>query len=200
MTSTMTQNGQTLPSPLPALGLEDRVLTFSYDEQGIVLDVSVDGGTGGAMNEMLKQIMTRAFATVAPMTLSVGESVTLPSAIDMPLPGPANAGALGVAGETRYTLTSVTFDGADRVAHLAVHSTSRVTHKEGAAASATPPMALDMTMTAEGKTDVNVDRGLILHTELRSTIDTSMQPPVPGATVQRMRMRGTVNMVNDLVK
>jgi hypothetical protein len=75
-----------------------------------------------------------------------------------------------------------------------------VTHKEGAAASATPPMALDMTMTAEGKTDVNVDRGLILHTELRSTIDTSMQPPVPGATVQRMRMRGTVNMVNDLVK
>src|SRR3954454_23580616 len=80
--STMSLNGQAMPSVLPSGDLEKRVLTFSYDEQGKVLDVSVDGGNASAINDVLKQLMTRAFATVAPMTLSVGESVTLPSVID----------------------------------------------------------------------------------------------------------------------
>src|SRR3954447_13463162 len=173
ITTTLSLNGQAMPSALPIGDLEKRVLTFSYDEQGTILDVSVDGGNATAIKDMLKQLMTRAFATVAPMTLSVGESVTLPSVIDLPLPAAASNGALAIAGETRYTLTSVTFDGADRIAHLAVHTTSRVTHHEGTA-STSPPMALDMTMAGEGTIDVNVDRGLLLHVESRSTLDTSM--------------------------
>jgi len=41
---------------------------------------------------------------------------------------------------------------------------------------------------------------VILHVESRSTLDTSMQPPAPTGRAQRMRMRGTVSMVSDVVK
>jgi hypothetical protein len=198
--TTMTMNGQSMPSPVSTADIEKHVVTFSYDDQGKILDVSVDGGDSIPMNDVLKQMMRRAFATVAPMTLSVGESVTIPTALDLPLPGAAGStGAMGIGGETRYTLTSVTFDGADRIAHLAIHSTSTVTHNQGAGSSR-PPMALEMTATGDGTTDVNVDRGLILHAELHSTMNTSMQPPVRRSGASRIRMHGTFSVVSDLVK
>jgi hypothetical protein len=192
---TMTMNGQPMPSAPALADVATRAVTISYDDQGKILDTSIAGGDAGVANETLKQIMARAFATVAPMTLSVGESVTIPGAMNLPIPGGA-AGTLDVGAETRYTLTSVTFDGADRIAHLAVHNTSTMTHP--AAAVGSRAMALDMTMTGDGTTDVNVDRGLILHMELHSTIETSMQAPAPAA--RSVRMHGAFTMVSDLVK
>jgi hypothetical protein len=195
MSSTM--NGK--PMPLPATvseSVEKQVMTVSYDDQGKMTDVTMDGGVAG-VNDSLKQIITRAFATLAPMTLSVGESVTVPVALNMPMPGGVAPAGLGMSGETRYTLTSITFDGADRIAHLTLRVSNTMT--PGASAGATP-MAIAMTMTGDGKMDVNVDRGIILHAEQHATMETSMQPRAGGAAMPNMRMHGKLASVSDFVK
>jgi hypothetical protein len=188
---TMTMNGQPMPSAPAVADTARRVVTISYDDQGKILDTSIAGGDAGVANETLKQIMARAFPTVAPMTLSVGESVTIPGAMNLPIPGGA-AGTLGVGGETRYTLTSVTFDGADRIAHLAVHNTSTMTHR--AAAGNSPAMALDLTATGNGTTDVNVDRGIVLHAEQQFTLEGTIHAGT------NSHVHGTFTIVSDLVK
>jgi hypothetical protein len=193
MTMTMTMNGQPMPSQAALADAARRVVTVSYDDQGQILGTSIDGGNS-VLNDSLKQFLKSALATVTPMTLSVGESVTIPAAISLPIPTGA-ANPMNLNGETRYTLTSVTFDGADRIAHLSMHSTATMSHQP--AAGDKPAMGMDMKTTGDGKTDVNVDRGLVLHMELHSTIETSMQAATAAPS---MRMHGTVNMVSDLVK
>ena len=145
--------------------------------------------------DAIKQILATAFATVAPMTLSIGESVTVPTALSLPVPG-GGAAAMGVAGETRYTLTAITFDGADRIAHLASHMTNTI----GQGSAAASPVALSMTTTGDGKTDVNVDRGIVLHTEQQLTIEGSMRAGTGGQDAPSVHIHGTFAIVSDLVK
>jgi hypothetical protein len=192
-----TMNGREMP--LPSAGTEGAklVITFSYDENGKVVDVSADSAS--AANDTAKQILMRAFATVAPMTLSVGESVTLPTALNLPMASGGPAVPMGVAGETRYTLTSVTFDGADRIAHLTSHMTSTMSQAPPSV-PAGPAVAFDMTMTGDGKSDVNVDRGIVLHAEQRATIEGTMHAGTTVPAMPGMHMHGTFTIVSDLVK
>jgi hypothetical protein len=192
-----TMNGR--PMPMPAIDmLEKQAITFSYDDQGRVIDLALDGAAPPAIAATIKQMMTRAFATVAPMTLSVGESVKVPVALDMPVPGAPATTGFDVASDTVYTLTSVTFDGADRIAHLNLRVASTMTPKSST--SATPMPTMTMTMTGDGKMDINVDRGIILHAEQRATIDSAMQPPAAASGAPSIRMHGTLSSVSDLVK
>jgi hypothetical protein len=110
--------------------------------------------------------------------------------------------AMGVAGETQYTqytLTSVTFDGADRIAHLTSHTTSTMSQAPSPV-PAGPAVAFDMTMTSNGKSDVNVDRGIVLHAEQRSTIEGTMHAGAAGQAMPNMQVHGTFTIVSDLVK
>jgi hypothetical protein len=198
ISATATMNGRELPLPSLATDAAKQVITFFYDENGKVIDVSTADSTSAAM-DTARQILIRAFATVAPMTLSVGESVTVPTALNLPLAGGGPALPMGIESETRYTLTSVTFDGADRIAHLTSHVTS--TMNQGASsAPAGPPVAFDMTMTGDGKSDVNVDRGIVLHAEQQATVDASMRGPSTDQKMPKVRMHGTFTIVSDLVK
>jgi len=61
-------------------------------------------------------------------------------------------------------------------------------------------MAIAMTMTGDGKMDVNVDRGIILHAEQHATMDTSVQPPAGGAAMPNIRMHGKFSSVSEFVK
>jgi hypothetical protein len=205
LSATMTLNGREMPFPSPKTALARQVITFSYDEQGKVIDISTDDVASARM-DAARQILASAFATVAPMTLSVGESVTVPTALNLPLPSGGPAFPMGVAGATRYTLTSVTFDGADRIAHLTSHLTSTLTPGSAGApagSSAGPPFTFDMTVTGAGKNDVNVDRGIVLHSEQQGTIDGTLRGGPVGAAgpvISQMRLRGTFTIVSDLVK
>ena len=86
---------------------------------------------------------------------------------------------MGIQAETRYTLTSVTFDGADRIAHLTSHTTTTIGRGSPSPAPGGSPSALAMTMTGDGKSDVNVDRGIVLHAEQQATIEATMGGPPP---------------------
>jgi hypothetical protein len=198
ISATATMNGREMPLPSQATAASVPVITFSYDENGKVIDVSTGDSTSAAI-DAAKQILMRAFATVAPMTLSVGESVTVPTALNLPMPSGGPGVAMGVAGETQYTLTSVTFDGADRIAHLTSHTTSTMSQAPSPV-PAGPAVAFDMTMTSNGKSDVNVDRGIVLHAEQRSTIEGTMHAGAAGQAMPNMQVHGTFTIVSDLVK
>ena len=68
-------------------------------------------------------------------------------------------------------------------------------------------MGADMRITSEGTSDVNVDRGIALHTEQRMTIDGTMRMAAPAGVastsmpkVPTMLMHGTATIKNDLAK
>ena len=193
---TVTINGK--PGPVPA-DMADRlvgqVVTFSYDDQGKILKVDTEGGVDPNLAAALKQTLVSAFAAAPPITLSVGESVTVPAQVNIPTP--MSAVMMSTSSETRYTLTSVTFDGADRIAHLAVASTNTVSQPIGSTDAR--PVGLDVRTVSEGKMDVNVDRGIVLHTETRTTIDGLIQSGSQ-TTVPPMRTHGTMTMSADLTK
>jgi hypothetical protein len=193
-----TINGK--PAPIPSGMTEQlvgQVITFSYDDQGKMLDVATEGGPDAKFAGSLKQMLTSALAAAPPITLSVGESVTVPTQMNLPIPTPA-AGPMTTSGETRYTLTSVTFDGADRIAHLTVVTTN-TTILPAASTDVARSAAMDMRTASEGRMDVNVDRGIVLHTETRTKIDGSSH--VAGQTVvPPMRTHGTMTMTADLTK
>jgi hypothetical protein len=193
-----TTDGKPVPMPSGTTDqLVGQVITFSYDDQGKILDVATEGGLDPNLAGSLKQMLTSALAAAPPITLSVGESVTVPTQVNLPISTPA-AGPMTTSGETRYTLTSVTFDGADRIAHLAV-VTSNTIILPAASADVARSAAMDMRTASEGRMDVNVDRGIVLHTETRTTIDGSSG--IAGQTaVTPMRTHGTMTMTVDLTK
>ena len=100
-------------------------------------------------------------------------------------------------GETRYTLTSITFDGADRIAHLAIVSSNTI---KQAPAGGGLSVTMEIHTASEGRMDVNVDRGIVLHTETESTIDGSSRVDGGQAAMPPMRMHGTTKMSADLTK
>ena len=191
--ATMTMNGKTMPAPAGLPGMAAPVMIFHYDDQGRPLGVGPEANENGMATAML-QAMSGVLATAPPITLAVGETVTVPMNVNMPVPAAQPAG-LSLKGETSMTLTSVTFDGADRIAHLSVNTTTSMETSGDAG-----PMAAAMNMKSSGggKMDVNIDRGIVLHTELTTTIDSSSFL-APGAP-RGMAMKGTVTVTADYVK
>jgi hypothetical protein len=56
---------------------------------------------------------------------------------------------------------------------------------------------MNMTMTGDGKSDVNIDRGIVLHSEQQIAMEGSMRAgPAPAP----MSMLGKISIVTDLVK
>jgi hypothetical protein len=204
-------NGQPALMPPPVAQVAGQVVTFFYDDQGKVIEVPAAGSptdsrlrgalTASAAAAPLKQMLTSALAAAPPMTLSVGETATVPTQLNLPLAAGAagTAMSMSVSGETRYTLTSVTFDGADRIAHLAMTMTGALNHGMPAEGDGSK-IAVDTRMTSEGTSDVNVDRGIMLHNEQRMTIDGSMRFELGNAATPPMRMHGTMKMSADLTK
>ena len=188
---TVTIDGK--PGPAGASDqLVGQVVTFSYDDQGKILDVATEGGGLDAkFAESLKQMLTGALAAAPPITLSVGESITVPGQVNIPIP--TSAGTLSNAGETRYP----------DVGHSRRRRPYRASGPRVVPPSSRPTGstggAMDMRTASEGKMDVNVDRGIVLHTESHTTIDGSVHAGGQTA-VPPMRTHGTMTMTADPTK
>ena len=202
----MPANGQPVPGAPPA-ELIGAVVTFTYDDEGKVIDVATDAAMPASMAEPLKQILTSVMGAAPPMTLSVGESVTIPTQLSLPLPTAPNIPAMTMAGEMRYTLTSVTFDGADRIAHLKVGMTNTMTQGATVETGGGPAFSFEVHMNSEGTSDVNVDRGIVLHNEQRMTLDGAMRISAPSSVtpgsaspIPPMLIQGTINLSADLTR
>jgi hypothetical protein len=196
---TMTINGQALPAPPgAAAGAAGHPMIFHYDDRGRMIGVDPESPADTA-TAPFAQAMTGSLANVAPLTLAVGETVTVPTQLKLPIPGSAADGGMSLNGEMRFTLTSITSDGANRIAHLATVSTVAVSR---ASADATQPQSVPETrMAGEGSLDVDIDRGIVLRNQQRSTLDniSGLAPGAPPA-IANTRVHGTVTISADFVK
>ena len=181
-------------SPEPGL-----TFTLVYDSQGKVINVA--SGPPRDAATALKQMMTGLMPTAAPLTLAIGETATVPDHVDLPLPtGQGASDAMTMSGETRYTLTSVTVDGADRIAHLTIRRTATVSRGSPAAGPG-PQAAFEQHTTSDGAIDVNIDRGVVLHSRQQMAIDGTVRMDTrTGAAALSTRTHGTVTLASDVVK
>jgi hypothetical protein len=199
---TGTLNGTPMPIPMPVNGLVGTAFTFKYDDQGKIVDVDIENAPAMLAAVPLKQMLTTAMSSASPMTLAVGESITVPAMMNMPIPPAGQSGAafgMTVKGETMYTLTSITFDGADRIAHLATRMNGAITNASAPAGGKGPSIQSDTKLTGEGTLDINVDRGIVLRNEQRMTTDSTMHAEGPKA-MPSVRTHGTATMLMETVK
>jgi hypothetical protein len=126
--------------------------------------------------------------------LSVGETVTVLSGLS--LARPATDGYtdshLIPTGNTRYTLNAITFDGAERIAHLTMKGSATGTFAPTPLPGAGPPATITVQAKGEGTSEVNLDRGLVLRHEQRVTTETLRQ--VGGRSASPGRASVTVRL------
>jgi hypothetical protein len=167
-----------------------------------VIDVTADPGLASEAVAAVKQMLTTAMSTPAPLTLAVGETTTVRDPLKAPLSAAAVPGAIGefaVTGETQYTLTAITFDGADRIAHLA--TTKSIMLSRGPSAASGSDVTFDQRITGDGTLDVNIDRGIVLHSGQRLTIDGTMHLATRnGDAAPSTRMHGNTTITSDVLK
>ncbi len=183
-----TMNGQPAPMPSPRDQIAGRAMTIVYDRDGQMVDFKAD--VPDAMFITLKPMMSNMFGATGSLRLAVGETVT--RTVEFPLPVP-NGGAMGTPTfQILFTLTSVTLEGADHIAHLTTALTSQMNPPDTPASDAAAAIA--MRMTGTGTMDVNVERGVVKSGEQRMTIDATIQGSDPTTPTPGMRMHGTVKV------
>jgi hypothetical protein len=158
-------------STQPATPPDTPAVVFHYDNLGRTTSASVESNSI-AMDTAIVRAMNEVLASVAPIMLSIGETVVVSRELTLQWPGFTAA----LAGQARYTLMAIDLTGTERIAHLAVSSTIAMTPEPGPA--------------SEGVMDVNIDRGIVLHHHMR----TNLQGPSSRAPV------ATIIVTVDLVR
>lgn len=189
MTGTTTKNGQPAPFPIPSAKLTGQVITITYDQEGKPMDVGGTSGLGAAL-EPMRQMLAGIFGAIPTMTLAVGETATAP--LNLALPIPMAGGSMAMTGSTKFTLTSLSYDGVERIAHLTTATAGQMNQAPDGGAAA---LGFEMKMTGEGTMDVNIDRGFAEATEQVVTIGAQMgSRAIGGVNTPPMQMHGTVKL------
>jgi hypothetical protein len=198
--TTATMNDKPMPIPGPAQAASALTFTIVYDDHGKTIDMTGEGDRENQAVSALKQMMTTAMTAPAALTLAVGESVTVPDLLQLPSTGGSSAsGRMTTTGETKYTLTSITFDGADRIAHLTTKKTAMTKGSPGDTDAFA--FTIEQRLTGDGTLDVNIDRGITLHSGQRINMEGVSRIASRGdGTDRSMRTHGTIAINSDYVK
>ena len=196
VSSKMTMNGQPASFNLPANLLNGQTMTFTYNRDGQVTDVANSAVTPAMTDvaETVKKLITNVAGFASPVTLAIGETSTRPVNFALPIPGSAS-GSLGMTGDLRMTLVSITAEGADRIAHLTTTTTSQVTGLASTPSHGGGDSGMAMQMSGDGTIDMNIDRGIVKSMQSQTTF--AMAMPLPGkaaASMPPLQMRGTMKM------
>lgn len=185
MTQTSTMNGKEVPIPSDRISmLNGKVFTMWIDRNNEVADVVVPEGVP-LTSEQAKQMMGSLFAAVPRQAIRVGETVTRPFTMDLPVPGGREAPK--VTATTRLTLAGVDGAGTDRVANFDLAFDGRL--KVDAAATG-PEMS--MTVGGTGTMRTHLLSGFVVASTSEQTIDGSFS--MPGGQGPGFTLRGTVRV------
>jgi hypothetical protein len=176
-------NGQTMPLPFPVDTILRQSFTAIVDCDGRIVDFK-----GSDQNPMLAAIKPLLAITLGgtSVTLSPGETASVPLSAELALPIPGAVGAMTMTGEAKYTLVSVDAGSAGRVAHLNMTVTGRLVTQDTQAPAAA--MGMTMSMSGDGTLDVDVARGVVTLRKQRQTIDMEIKSGV----VPPMKMTGLI--------
>jgi ribosomal protein L35AE/L33A len=179
----MTMNGQSQPAAEVANQLVGKVVTVTYRDGKVVESRLPDGfGTSG---DVVKQLLA-AFSGNLPSTmLGVGEVVSVPIDLGLPLPLP---GALGltIEGETKITLASIDKDASGRSARF--ESTTDGTMTVSGPADAKSAVGLNYTISGTGTTVMDLDGGFVRSGQVKARMSGKMTAPTGAGSPQMPAM------------
>ena len=186
MTQTTTMNGKELPLPGGRADLlNGKSLGMWIDAKGELADVVMPDGFPLTADQV-RAMLAPMIAAVPRQPLRIGESVTRPLSVNLPVPAAAGQPPT-ISATTTMTLKAIDGLGTDRVASFDIAFQGRVETAAGA-----PGPVMTLTMGGTGRMRQHVASGLVIEQTSDQTIDGTMGPPAPGAP--RMHMRGTVHV------
>lgn len=188
-TYTVSMNGTTMPAPNPSAAWKSIDATFVFDSNGTVSSLSTPSDS--PVPAPVRQAIESMMQSLPVGTLAVGESMTVPLALNIPLP--MAAGGISTTGRTTITLTSVSNEVGQRIAHYTSESSGRFSG-DGASplGGAGAANTVDMQFTMSGTTDVNLDRGLIQAGNQHGTIEADFHSS--GNAAMRIHVAGPITI------
>jgi len=166
-----------------ALGIKGKTLSMTVDANGDMVDVTPPPDFPMPAS-LLKDMLKQALGLMPKQDIAVGETVTAPFSMAMPLPMPGDPPQL--KGELKSTLTGVTGAAGSEVAALEQVVTAGV--------DATMPgpggsgdVAIKLQVKGSGTTDWDVKGALVKGSKMTTTISGTFTVPGVGA----MEMTGT---------
>lgn len=180
MTQTSTMNGTEMPIPSDRINmLNGKAFTMWVDTNNEVVEVGVPEGVPLSADQA-KQMLGSIFAQVPRQAIKVGETVTKPFSMELPVP---NAPKLSAT--TRLTLTGVDGVGSDRVANF---DSSFEGALKGDAPAKGP--AVSMTLGGTGTMRMNLLTGFVIASTSEQEIDGTFGSP--NGKGPAFTLRGTV--------
>ena len=195
-----TVNGQPMPMAGATSDLAGKKIVIVTDKDGKAIDVKGMDGIS-AVADSMTQLVKAAGGNLPTTPIAVGETVTAP--LDMALPVPVGAGgAVKMTGEVRYKLVSIDKDpDGSRIARFDI-TTQGAMAPDSAAPSPIPGMQMKMkvTISGSGTTSYNLDKGVIKSSESRNTMSGTVESEGAGLQLPPMAIQGeikqTINRVN----
>ena len=188
ITQDMSLNGKPAPPEAAeaALKIKGKTLSMSLDANGELLGVTPPPDFPMAP-EMIKEMLKQALGLMPRQELAVGETVTSPFAMNMPLPMPGEAPQL--KGELKSTLTGLSGAPGNEIAALQQVVTAAV--DTTIAGPGGNQIAIKMTVTGNGTADWDVKASLVKASKMTTKIIGTLTLPGAGA----LELNGTT-MVN----
>jgi hypothetical protein len=184
ITQVLSLNDQPAPPEAAeaAMKIKGKTLSMTIDANGDMIDVTPPADFP-LPPEMIKDMLKQALGLMPKQDIAVGETVTAPFSMAMPLPMPGDPPQL--KGELKSTLTGVSGAAGAEVAALAQVVTAGV--------DATMPgpgggdVAIKLQVKGSGTTDWDVKGALVKGSRMTTTISGTFTVPAAGA----MEMNGT---------
>jgi hypothetical protein len=187
-------NGTQFPAGDALSRMAGQTMTVVYGADGTIVDVlspAEQKETAAAVKTLLTE-MSKYFPTVS---LAVGESVTQPLSVALPLPVPG-MGPLTIDGQVTTKLVSLEGDSADRLANCEQTYEAAFKPPAGApaaaGAAATPPPTFDLMMRGRATLQINVDRGFVKTSQMETIFDGSFPSPLGGADAPKLKLHGVM--------
>jgi hypothetical protein len=188
ITQDMSLNGKPAPPEAAeaAQKIKGKTLSMSLDANGELLDVTSPPDFPMAP-EMIKEMLKQALGLMPRQELAVGETVTSPFAMAMPLPMPGDPPQL--KGELKSTLTGLSGAPGNEIAALQQVVNAAV--DTTVAGPGGNQIAIKMTVTGQGTADWDIKASLVKASKMTTQISGTLTLPGAGA----LELSGTT-MVN----
>lgn len=191
LTQTSRLNGKEMPMPAGRADvLDGKAFSIWVDAAGDIVDVTLPERFPLTADQM-RAMLAPMFAAVPRQPIRVGQSITRPFSMNLPVP--AGGAPPTISATTKTTLKAIEGVGTDRVAAFDVAVDGKLEAEPGGSGP-----AMTLTIAGTGTMRQHIASGLMIEQASEQTIDGQFSLPVPGAP--RMTMKGRVHVTSARVQ
>ena len=192
--SELSLNGQPAAVPNPNGDLVGKPVVVTYNAGGEVIGVKGLPALPGLSDDSFRQMLVSFSGNLPATALGVGETAKAPLNVNLPLPLPG-AVPVTITGETTLKLSSVDRDTRGRTAIFDSTVTGSMS-TDVPAPDGKNQMKLNFTMTGDGTTIMDLDRGIPRSNLTATTFAGRAEIPAgaAAAAMPGMNMRGTIKL------